>query len=410
MVSARGQTFLYYQVMANNTKKKKSNFRRVCEWLHLWLGLVSGIVVFIVCFMAALWVFRDEMDYFANPEERIQKEELAFVQPSKIREYAKDYLAHSSYGTPLEISSISYRSKTETGYIGFKTQDSTYLTAYFNPYSGKILFVKDDEKSKLSKFLLFVRAGHRWIWLPRKIGTPVVGTSCILFLFTIITGIIWWYPKKWNQSTRDKSFKIKWTAKWKRLNIDLHNVLGFYAFAFSFILITTGIAYSFKWFNNFSRWTLTGKTKEEKFESAYTIPANKLTLNSDTLDIFFNEAAKLTKRKNDAVFLRLPTKENEGYAVNFLSKSGKNHSQIYYTWDAANHSVVSKNKRFEEKKWGERMFSYNFELHVGTIFGLPSKILACLTSLIGASLPVTGFIIWWNRKKKSKKPLRHSTR
>ncbi|PZP49911.1 MAG: hypothetical protein DI598_06735 [Pseudopedobacter saltans] len=390
--------------MKNQKRNQKSTFRKILEWLHLWLGLTSGIVVFIVCLMAALWVFRDEMDYFANPEERITKEEKDFVKPSKILANAKDYLSNSRYGSPIEISSISYRSKTQTGYIGFRTQDSTYLTAYFNPYNGKVLFVKNNEEARLSKFLLFVRAGHRWIWLPRKIGSPVVGTSCILFLITIITGLIWWYPKKWNQSTRDKSFKIKFKAKWKRLNIDLHNVLGFYAFAFSFILITTGIAYSFKWFNNFSKWTLTGKTKEEKYESKYVLPLNHFN-NRDTVDVFYNEANKLTQRNNELIYLRLPTKENDSYAANFLSKSGKNHSQLYYVWEGVNHSIVAKNKPFQDKKWGERMYNYNFELHVGTIFGLPSKILACLTSLIGASLPVTGFIIWLNRKRKKNKKI-----
>lgn len=387
--------------MGTQKTKQKYLFRRISEWLHLWLGLISGIVVFIVCLMAAIWVFRDEMDFFANPEEQIKREERAFVPPSTILRNAKQYLSKNTYGLPSEISTIAYRSRKQTGYVGFKTQDSTYLSAYFNPYSGKILFVKNDEDSKLSKFLLFVRAGHRWIWLPRKIGTPVVGTSCILFLITIITGLIWWYPKKWNRSTREKSFRIKWKAKWKRLNIDLHNVLGFYVFAFSFILITTGIAYSFQWFDDFSKIILTGTAKEDKTERVHVIPTTAFT--ADTVDVFYNEAAKLTGRSNELVYLGLPTKERDYYTANFLSKSGQNHNRLYYTWNGATRSIISKDKPFEEKKWGERMYNYNFELHVGTILGLPTKILAFFTSLIGASLPVTGFIIWWNRKKKSKK-------
>jgi len=46
----------------------------------------------------------------------------------------------------------------------------------------------------------------------------------------------------------------------------------------------------------------------------------------------------------------------------------------------------------------------NFDLHLGFFMGLPGKILAFLASLICASLPVTGFLIWYNRKwgKRSK--------
>ena len=42
----------------------------------------------------------------------------------------------------------------------------------------------------------------------------------------------------------------------------------------------------------------------------------------------------------------------------------------------------------------------NYDIHVGAIGGLAGKIIAFLASLICASLPVTGFYIWWNKKKK----------
>ena len=45
----------------------------------------------------------------------------------------------------------------------------------------------------------------------------------------------------------------------------------------------------------------------------------------------------------------------------------------------------------------------NFDLHVGAWAGLPSKILTFFAGLICASLPVTGFVIWWGRRKKEGK-------
>lgn len=47
----------------------------------------------------------------------------------------------------------------------------------------------------------------------------------------------------------------------------------------------------------------------------------------------------------------------------------------------------------------------NYDLHVGSILGLPGKILAFFGALIGASLPVTGFLVWWGKRKKKKKPV-----
>ncbi len=56
--------------------------------------------------------------------------------------------------------------------------------------------------------------------------------------------------------------------------------------------------------------------------------------------------------------------------------------------------------RFPEAGFGEKLNRLNYDIHVGAIAGLPGKFLAfCLSALI-ASLPVTGFMIWWGRRKK----------
>jgi uncharacterized iron-regulated membrane protein len=44
----------------------------------------------------------------------------------------------------------------------------------------------------------------------------------------------------------------------------------------------------------------------------------------------------------------------------------------------------------------------NYDIHVGAVLGLPGKIIAFCASLIAASLPITGFYIWWGRRKKKK--------
>ncbi|MOA37794.1 hypothetical protein D3C78_1594190 [compost metagenome] len=50
----------------------------------------------------------------------------------------------------------------------------------------------------------------------------------------------------------------------------------------------------------------------------------------------------------------------------------------------------------------------NYDLHTGQLFGLFGKIIAFIASLIAASLPITGFVIWLKKKKKGKN--NHSSR
>jgi uncharacterized iron-regulated membrane protein len=51
----------------------------------------------------------------------------------------------------------------------------------------------------------------------------------------------------------------------------------------------------------------------------------------------------------------------------------------------------------------DKVMRSNYDFHTGRIriLGIGSKIIYFLASLFAASLPVTGFLIWWGRRKKS---------
>ena len=80
--------------------------------------------------------------------------------------------------------------------------------------------------------------------------------------------------------------------------------------------------------------------------------------------------------------------------------------ELYYNYDALNFDQYSgkllSRKNYTEKNKGEKIIGMNYDIHVGAIAGLAGKIIAFITSLIAASLPVTGFLIWWNKRKKNK--------
>ena len=50
-------------------KKKKFSVRRVFYELHLWLGILSGLVVFIVCLSGTIYVFRPDVEMALEPEK-----------------------------------------------------------------------------------------------------------------------------------------------------------------------------------------------------------------------------------------------------------------------------------------------------------------------------------------------------
>jgi uncharacterized iron-regulated membrane protein len=61
--------------------------------------------------------------------------------------------------------------------------------------------------------------------------------------------------------------------------------------------------------------------------------------------------------------------------------------------------------KLENATAADKIARMNYDIHVGAVLGLPGKIMAFAASLIAASLPITGFLIWRGRKKKSKQSL-----
>ncbi|NVM67297.1 putative iron-regulated membrane protein [Mucilaginibacter sp. SG538B] len=390
-------------------RKKKSAFRRVAEWLHLWLGLISGLIVFIVCFTGGLWVWRYEIGYFTEKYQRVEVRNRPYLPPSVLIARTRAYLGVKK-DTGATLSNLINNGPGRSVMIGYTFGKKGIANIYVDPYDGHIILDKR-KPSTFECFILFVRAGHRFLWLPQKIGSPIVGSACLVFLVIIITGLIWWYPRSWSQKNRDRSFKIKWNANWKRLNIDLHNVAGFYASIFILFLTVTGIYFTFDWFKHSMYRTLTWKTpvelKEDEPSSDTTFTSKPVV--SVALDDIWRQMAK---RHPDfgRIVLTAPHEAKEPYeAMVFFGDGTIIYNRATYFYDQSTlkplHYIDEEDRPYGELSAGEKLYRMNFDIHTGQILGLPTKILAFFACMIGASLPVTGTLIWYNRKwgKKKKK-------
>ncbi|MFZ4861357.1 PepSY-associated TM helix domain-containing protein [Sphingobacterium sp. Mn56C] len=385
-------------------KNKQSIVRRVNNWLHLWLGLISSVVVFVVCLTAAIWTFRYEITYYFEKGNQVEKQDKAYVTPAILRENALAYLRKDDKDMG-HINSIFYRAGHKSIVLNYS--DSLRAPAkqfYFNPYDGRVILHRD-KQSVTQDFIDFLRAGHRFFWMPRHIGSPFVGTNCLVFLLLLITGLVWWYPKKWNKSTRDKSFKIKWSANWKRVNLDLHNVLGFYAAFFAIILTVTGLYYSFTWFREGYHFVITaGKTIEKP------VRQNIKDNNQDGMPVVDADDILFKKHYDaylaagyEALYIFYPQQKNGPINLQLRPYEDGQYGAISYIYDTRTLKPMGRNENQPPQNFGQKVFAANFDIHVGSIGGIWTKILASLISLIGASLPVTGFIIWYNRKWGKKK-------
>ncbi|AYN05359.1 PepSY domain-containing protein [Flavobacterium sp. 140616W15] len=372
--------------------KGKSRFSKINAWLHLWLGLASGLVVFIMGITGCILVFEQEIKHATSPWLNVEAQESEKVLPP-----SKIYAAVSKALPNKEIHGLWYNGLDKTIKVDIESDSLIFV----NPYNGVITGIVDHED-----FFHIMDEGHRHLWLGRDVGSQVTAWGTLIFFFLLISGLILWFPKKWNKTTRNASFKIKWNAKFKRLNYDLHNVMGFYTIILALLISFTGLLMSFHWVRSSTYWIAGGWADEkEKKEQIFTVKKDTLSKKQlDKLaaaDFIWNKVRKeIAKENKEAVIIDLPHEpEDDFYACTDMNKGVWR--DLYFDQQTLELKPNSQ-KYIDNERFSKWLMRSNYSLHIGAIGGIPTKILYFVGSLICASLPVTGFYIWWGRKKKAK--------
>lgn len=390
--------------MKQKKKSKKSLFRRINDWLHLWLGLFSGIIVFIVSITGCFYAFQQEIKDAVEPWRFVEARNEAFVPPSVLLDTAK---AHMPGAKPTGLTYSNEEGAAAVGYHTFEEGKEAFSVVFLDPYTGEFLKKLQTEGNEEFDFFHFILDGHRALWLPYNIGRPIVGIATLVFVILLISGLIMWWPKKWNKSAYKKSFNIRWNGSFKRVNYDLHNVLGFYTLIFAFIIAVTGLVWSFKWFEDSLYYiTSAGETKAEHVHPHSDVSRAELAGN-DSIPVLDRAWYKVLSQEPDAQGMYMtPILEHPDDAIEIIAyqDSGSWYNRNEYFFDRYTlERYRTDDDVYVDASFADQLSLLNYDIHVGAVWGLPGKILAFLVSLVSASLPVTGFLVWWNKKKKKAK-------
>ena len=374
--------------------------KKVITQIHLWLGLTSGLVVFIIGLSGATYAFVDELRPIFYRERLFVKPQQTTVLPLSILLSAAKKALDNRPIARVEITSqpdrtYMFRSqKLDPDGITYWDYYQYYYRVYINPYNGKVVKIEDTKY----EFFQIVLGLHMRMMFGEKIGHFVVGGSVLMFVVLLISGLVLWWPNKWSKAGRDKSFRIKWGASSKRVNYDLHNVLGFYACVILLVTSLTGLVWVFEWMENSARFVANGATTVAKTK----LPFSDSTFSSQGSGV---DKALLAARKRNpgacSYLIIFPPKPNGTINISSYLKTWNRYDRSQENYDQYTGKLL-RAASFAELNGGDRLYQLNFDLHTGAVLGLPGKILTFFAGLIAASLPVTGFVIWWGRRKKKK--------
>ncbi len=362
--------------------------------LHKYLGLATGLVVFIVAITGCCWAFKDEIESLYDDYKKVTPQNEPILTPSKAKKFAKEIFANNTvHGTLFKKEDDAIE------VIFYDAEPEFYQSVFLNPYSGEVIQVDNH----LSGFFAFILKGHMRLWLPKTIGEQVVGVSILIFILIIISGFIIWLPKKRKNLKQRLKFDWKKTTRWKRKNFDLHTVVGFYICSLALILAFTGSMMSYNWL----KYVVYKSTGGEK-APAFVIPENKSKIEERDSEIPMDYLiTKLSKENPNAESFELhyPETADESIYVEVSNNKGLYYDSDFRFFDQNTLEEIETPSiygKYKNAKVADKIQRMNYDIHIGAIGGIAGKIIAFLVSLLTASLPVTGVLLWYGRNYKKK--------
>lgn len=354
--------------------------------LHLWLSVPFGLVITILCFTGAILVFEREVTELSQPhlykvkalgEEAMPLEELINL--------ASEHIAPDAAITGVTITNDPER----TYQLHLSNTQRTPI--YVDQYSGEVL----GQSKRLPLFSTTLKL-HRWLMgSPRAedggigIGKLIVGISTIMFVFVLISGAVIWWPR--NRQMLKNRLSIKWSKGCKRLLYDLHIAGGIYALVVLLALSLTGLTWSFSWYRG-GFYKVFGSeivTKSKSKGKEITAGAQSKAVEFAKWQSVYEELAA-----RDSSYAKITI--SNGTAQLYHDKWGNQRASDSYTFDVATGEIVNFVPYSEVDK-SKKIGGWIYSIHIGSWGGLFSRIITFLAALLGASLPLTGYYLWFKR-------------
>ncbi|MEN9520108.1 MAG: hypothetical protein RLZZ381_2696 [Cyanobacteriota bacterium] len=344
---------------------------------HRYIGLVVGLLAAAIALTGSLLIIHDWTTPLFEPKVTIPPagEPIAITEIANKAQSLIPNLIFESLQIPKEAT------EPITGW--WLAAGDKWTQASINPYTGELLGQPKPD-SAYTNFLWDLHINL----LGGEKGAYVAGIVGLLATILCVTGIMLW--PGWRRLAT--GFKIKWNANIKRLNFDLHKVVGIIAAGFLSMAMFTG----FIW--NYGTWTTpliyaaTFSPQAETQEPVSKVIPGKLPIKfTDSLLAKVNTA--LPEGKVTSIYF--PTKPKGVFRVN----KEINGQEVNAVIDRYSGEIIKVTDLNTKKSLGDRVMESFIPLHFGTFAGLPSRIFYVFVGLSPTILLITGLIMWRYRKR-----------
>ena len=392
--------------------------KKALRKIHLWLSVPTGIIITLVCFSGAMLVFEKEITEAIKPELYFVKEAKGEPIPmQQLMEKVEETLPDS-----VSISGVTvFADSTRTYQVSLSKPRRASI--YVNQYTGEVT-----GRSERLPFFNTMFHLHRWLMGSSSgVGKLLTGICTLVLVFILITGILMWLTNR-NKPLK-ASLAIHVTKGWGRFWHDLHVAGGIYTTIFLLAMALTGLTWSFSWYRT-GFYACFGVESSEKGgahgeggnshgEGRGSHGEGRGSRGEGRYSHGDGRNNHEGKRGEGRGFHRRSPYRHWDDVLNEVALKNPGYQQITLKPEVAEVvpegrlSMRAADKYSYDRRSGEitdvqlysagkkdtKVRSGVYMVHTGSWGGIITRILNFLAAFIGATLPLTGYWLWFRRKR-----------
>jgi uncharacterized iron-regulated membrane protein len=400
--------------MASTPKPQRRTVRYWLLQLHLWTGLALMLPLVMMGVTGAVLVYAHDLEHlfgqgeppattageWRTPGEIIEAAKAANVEPGRIPiamrwpievgEPAAVRLSRPGMATERSAQRSVPREGAARGAVPIQSPFAGSLQILIDPVSLQVL----ETQQAMTGWLRFFHDLHGHLFIAGGLGRELVGWLGVALLVLGCSGLYLWWPRpdQWKAA-----FIVRRTAKGLRFNRELHGAVGIWSLVLFMLVNFTGVYLAFpQQISAAVNAVWPGRDMRAAMFQARVEPMRGVQ------PMGVNEAVELARSKvPDGRFLNafLSIRPDQAMRVGLIRADHAEGAPIITVIiDPFRKSVVDV---FDPQAMstGERIIAWQRALHYGIGLGDGYKFLVFVSGVIIPVFAVTGFLMWWLKRR-----------
>lgn len=408
--------------MAKGPRPRRRTFRYWLQQVHLWVGLILLLPLVMMGFTGAVLVYAHDIEHLLGQGEPEVKTEGEWQLAGRLIEAAK--AANNEPGRipiavrwPVELGEPAAVRLSRPGMANERPQfrggqqgeaanaqpgqPAQGRVPTRSPFAGSLQILIDpaslqvlQTQQAMTGWVRFFHDLHGHIFIPGGVGREIVGWLGVAMLVLGCSGLYLWWPKpgQWKQA-----FMVRRTAKGLRLNRELHGAVGIWSLVIFLLVNFTGVYLAFpQQISAAVNLVSPGRDMRAAMFQARVEPMR------GTPAMGVDEAVDLARARVPGTrFLNafLPTRPDQALRVGLVRPGHEEGAPVVTVIvDPYRRTVVDV---FDPQAMsaGEKAITWQRALHYGIGLGGVYKFLVFVSGVIIPIFAVTGFLMWWIKRR-----------